>query len=138
MITGINHITFAVKNLEQSLGFYLDILGCELAAKWEKGAYLQAGNLWICLSLDDKTQSAPPQNYSHIAFDITPENFAKMHQRCSDNNVQFWKENTSEGESLYILDPDFHKLEIHYSTLRNRLKAMRESPYQGQEIYEKY
>lgn len=134
MITGINHITFATKNLALSLSFYMDILGCELIAKWDKGAYLQAGTLWLCLSLDGDAQTSVLRSYTHIAFDIAPQDFQKLKQRCMDNYIQFWKENSSEGASLYILDPDFHKLEVHYSTLKNRLESMRESPYQNQTI----
>lgn len=134
MITGINHITFATKNLALSLNFYMDILRCELIAKWDKGAYLQAGTLWLCLSLDSDAQTSVLRSYTHIAFNVAPQDFEKLKQRCLDNNIPLWKANRSEGASLYILDPDFHKLEIHYSTLKNRLESMRESPYQNQTI----
>jgi len=95
---------------------------------------LQAGTLWLCLNVDENAQQEPPSHYSHIAFNINAKDFSAMKKRLIENNVQFWKDNVSEGASLYILDPDFHKLEIHYSTLANRLQAMKDKPYQDQEI----
>jgi hypothetical protein len=53
MIKGLNHITFAVKNLEKSFEFYKDILGLTPVAKWKNGAYFTAGGTWIALN---KTQ----------------------------------------------------------------------------------
>ena len=47
MINGVNHITFAVKDLKESIKFYKDLLGLKLVAHWDKGAYLLAGNMWI-------------------------------------------------------------------------------------------
>lgn len=45
------------------------------------------------------------------------------------NNIQVWKENTSERESLYILAPDLNKLEIHASSLLDRFEHIRNPPY---------
>lgn len=39
--------------------------------------------------------------------------------------------NTSEGDSLYFLDPNYHKLEIHASTLAARLRACQQRAYAG-------
>ena len=57
MVVGINHITLSVSNLEISFNFYTQILGCKPLAKWKRGAYLLAGNLWLCLSVDRNTCS---------------------------------------------------------------------------------
>ena len=135
MISGINHITFAVKDLTKSITFYQKILGCNLIATWRDGAHLLAGDLWICLSGDNHAMNAESKHYSHIAFSVIPDHFNQLKSCLLENNIPTWKENISEGESLYILDPDFHKLEIHYSSLSNRLTAMRDKPYQSQLIF---
>lgn len=42
-----------------------------------------------------------------------------------------WKDNKSEGQSFYFLDPDGHKLELHVGDLASRLAQCREKPYSG-------
>jgi catechol 2,3-dioxygenase-like lactoylglutathione lyase family enzyme len=65
--TGLNHITFAVNNVSQSIQFYTEILGLRLFAKWSKGAYLTAGRTWIALIQDATIKQAHRPDYSHIA-----------------------------------------------------------------------
>jgi len=128
MITGINHITLAVSNLEQSLQFYTKTLGLTGHMKWDNGAYLSAGDLWLCLSCDDPCAK---DDYSHIAFNISPDNFATFSSQLKSHGVKLWRENKSEGKSLYILDPDGHKLELHTGDLKSRLESVRSRPYSG-------
>lgn len=127
MLTGLNHITLAVKDLEKSFTFYSSLLGFKPHAKWNRGAYLTLGELWLCLSCDD---SKPAEDYSHIAFDIALENFSVFSRQLIDASVVQWKLNSSEGDSLYILDPDGHKLEIHAGSLKSRLESLRLYPYE--------
>ena len=114
MITGLNHITLAVKNLDTSVDFYLRVLGCKLHARWDGGAYLSIAGIWLCLSLDTPIAT---QDYSHLAFSVSEADLPLMKQRFSENGVRIWKENKSEGESVYFLDPDGHKLELHAGDL---------------------
>ncbi len=128
MISGLNHITLAVSDLEHSLNFYINILGFTGHVKWESGAYLSIGGVWFCLSCDTP---CPKNDYTHIAFDITPEEFESFSSRIFSFGVEVWKQNKSEGQSLYILDPDGHKLEIHVGSLKSRLEALKSKPYSG-------
>ncbi|USD34873.1 MULTISPECIES: fosfomycin resistance glutathione transferase [Vibrio] len=128
MITGLNHITLAVSNVERSLDFYTRVLGFEGEVIWEKGAYLSIGELWLCLSLDSP---CPKTDYSHIAFNIAEEDFATLCEHLKEHNVEQWKSNQSEGSSVYILDPDGHKLEVHCGSLASRLKSLKSKPYHG-------
>ncbi|MCE8019304.1 glutathione transferase [Halomonas sp. MCCC 1A11036] len=135
MVTGINHLTLAVRDLERSFDFYTRVVGLQPIVKWVRGAYLQAGGDWICLSLDDETRTGPLPEYTHVAFSISAEAFARCTDAIREQGVTIWKENRSEGDSLYFLDPDGHKLEIHSGDLQSRLAALRETPYEGLEWF---
>lgn len=130
MLTGLNHITIAVSDLERSLDFYINALGFKGHVKWKQGAYLSLGDLWFCLSVDKPDEKS---DYSHIAFSISQQDFTDFSQKLIKFNIAQWKENKSEGDSLYLLDPDGHKLEIHSGDLYSRLESIKHQPYEGLE-----
>lgn len=130
MITGLNHITLAVSDLDRSVAFYLNVLGLKGHVIWDKGAYLSAGSLWLCLSVDEPDDKT---DYTHIAFTVEPERFHTFCNTLLNNGVESWKENASEGDSLYFLDPDGHKLEIHAGSLQTRMESIRLNPYREQQ-----
>lgn len=66
-----------------------------------------------------RTQPLP--EYTHIAFTVTANFFEQMKQILISKGVVVWKENSSEGESFYFLDPDQHKLENHVGDWQTRL-----------------
>lgn len=134
-ITGVNHITLSVKNLDDCLIFYRDILGCKEIGIWDSGAYLLAGNIWLCLSKDKSAAKCVPAEYSHIAFSFDSDNFDDIRKYFDKHKVEYWKDNMSEGDSLYILDPSYNKLEIHNSTLASRVKSLKNKPYSGLHIF---
>ncbi len=128
MLCGLNHITLAVRDVDASLAFYSGVLGFTGHVKWDRGAYLSVGELWLCLSLDEPDART---DYSHIAFDAREEDFPRITARLQAAGITCWKTNQSEGDSLYVLDPDGHKLEIHCGNLRTRLEALQTEPYSG-------
>ena len=128
MITGLNHLTLAVADVERSFEFYATLLGCRPEARWDRGAYLSAGGLWLCLSLD---AVRPAGDYTHVAFGVSPGTFDEAVARLVAAGVVSWKDNASEGASFYFLDPDGHKLELHDGDLASRLAAVDRVPYAG-------
>jgi catechol 2,3-dioxygenase-like lactoylglutathione lyase family enzyme len=120
MITGVNHITLVVADLPRALAFYSDLLGMIPRAKGPHAAYLEAGSLWLCLELGTPSPSADD---GHIALSCAPADFEALCSRLSD--APRWKINRSEGASLYLLDPDGHKLELHLGDLASRLAHYR-------------
>ncbi len=135
MILGVNHITLAVTDVTASFDFYTRVLGFRAVARWPKGAYLLAGDMWIALVLDAGTRSGPMPEYTHTAFTVDPEKFAEAARKIREAGARIWQENRSEGESLYFLDPDGHKLEIHASDLQTRLRTARVNPWEGLEFF---
>jgi len=133
MLQSLNHLTLAVSDLQKSVTFWHELLGLALHARWNTGAYLTCGDLWVCLSYDEARRYVPSQesDYTHYAFTVAEADFEPFSQRLEQAGVTVWKQNKSEGASFYFLDPDGHKLELHVGSLAARLAACREKPYAG-------
>ncbi|MFJ5238147.1 fosfomycin resistance glutathione transferase [Pseudomonas neuropathica] len=136
MLTGLNHLTLAVSDLNRSLAFYRDLLQLRVEATWDAGAYLSLPGLWLCLSLDPLRSSQLCADYTHYAFSLDAADFSTFVQKLKAANVQEWRDNRSEGASFYFLDPDGHKLEAHVGDLASRLSACRQKRYAGMRFYD--
>lgn len=134
MITGLNHLTLGVSDLDASCDFYVSTLGMSLQAKWKHGAYLLAGDLWLCLAVDEPS---PAADYTHYAFSVTGQSLEAWQQKCERAGVVQWKSNRSEGSSLYLLDPDGHQLELHIGDLASRLAAIEQNPYEDLQLFDR-
>ena len=135
MIGGINHITLSVQDIERSFGFYTHVLGLQPIAKWPKGAYLVAGDVWVALVVDSAARAQPLPEYTHIAFTVSAEEFAAIGQAIHAAGAPIWQENWTEGDSLYFVDPNGHKLEIHTSDLATRIRSAKARPWEGLEFF---
>ena len=76
-------------------------------------------NLPPYTTFDHNSQSC----YTHYAFSVSSEDFEMMADKIQNSGAHIFKENTSPGESLYFLDPDGHKLEIHVGNSEARIAA---------------
>jgi catechol 2,3-dioxygenase-like lactoylglutathione lyase family enzyme len=130
LLTGLNHVTLAVSDLDRSLDFYLNLLGFKGHVRWDRGAYLSLGSLWLCLSLG---RPCPKTDYTHLALDIGRGGFDDFVRRLRASGVVEWQRNSSEGPSIYFLDPDGHRLEIHAGGLQDRLASLKDAPFSGLE-----
>ncbi|AZF04239.1 fosfomycin resistance glutathione transferase [Pseudomonas sp. R5-89-07] len=135
MLSGLNHLTLAVTDLQRSIRFYHGLLQLRLEATWDNGAYLSLPGLWLCLSHDPLRHPAPVADYTHYAWSVEAHDFARVVERLHDAGVDEWRDNRSEGASFYFLDPDGHKLELHVGDLASRLQACRAKPYAGMRFY---
>ena len=81
MITGINHVTLSVRNVERSVAFYVDVLGCRPVVRWDGGAYLLAGTLWLAVLEDPQVRDGPLPEYTHVAFTVPAAEFAALSER---------------------------------------------------------
>jgi catechol 2,3-dioxygenase-like lactoylglutathione lyase family enzyme len=135
MVRGINHITLAVRDLEVSFTFYTEVLGLRPVVRWCKGAYLETGGDWVCLSLDVGARSGSLPEYTHVAFTVDRAGFSAAIERLCGAGVECWQENRSPGASFYFLDPNGHKLEIHASDLAARVEALKKTPPRGLMVF---
>ncbi|MEM7606675.1 MAG: VOC family protein [Myxococcota bacterium] len=129
MLSGINHITFAVHSLARSLTFY-EQLGAKVEAQWNRGAFLRLGGVWVAL-LEGEVSNREATDYSHIAWNVAPANYAAMAERIESAGGRIWSENVTPGDSLFFMDPDGHRLELHAGTLDERLAALDADPPEG-------
>lgn len=128
-VTGLNHVTLATQDLDRAIDFYRAVLGAQLRAQWPRGAYLDLGSVWLCLTLSNQPIT-PRQDYSHIALSCAQDDFEPLWTRIR-SRATLWQENQSEGASLYFLDPDGHRLELHLGDLESRLDHYRRHPEAG-------
>ena len=125
MLSGINHVTLAVKNVPISFEFYHQVMGFKPLVRWEGGAYFLVGNFWWCLDRD--TTRVPNTCSTHYAFTVSQQDFSHLCSRLVKAGVTIFKENVSPGDSLYFLDPDQHKLEIHVGDWSKRVASKKEN-----------
>jgi len=135
MLSGLNHITLAVRDANESFQFYTEVLLMRPVARWPKGAYLLVGETWIALHQDENTRTGALPEYTHVAFSVSPEDFDAIQSRIRNAGAAIWQENWTEGASLYFLDPNGHKLEIHASDLDARIRSAKASPWDGLEFF---
>lgn len=132
-VGGVNHITLASGDVASAVAFYVGVLGCRLVARWPAGAYLVAGSTWLAI-VEGLPESRPRDDYSHVALDVAGHDFADLARRIVDSGTEVWQDNWTEGDSLYFLDPDGHKLEIHATSLAERLRSAAAAPWPGLSI----
>lgn len=134
MLTGINHITLSVANLERSFVFYRDILGLKPLCRHSRGAYFLCGDEWFCISLKENYLVNPNPDYSHLAFSVSSGDFPVLAQRIIASGAKIFQDNESEGTSLYFCDPDGHQLEIHVGNWSSRIKAKKTNSGSWQDL----
>ena len=114
----LNHISFAVRDLEASLHFYRDILGLEDIPRPNMGipgAWLGAGNSQVHLIRvpDDADVGAPPEALSplacHQAFAV--EDYQKTVDHLKANGLEVLETSAARGQ-LWVKDPDGYIIEF--------------------------
>lgn len=128
MVKGINHITLSVRSLPESFAFYRDVLGFKPLMKKQKSAYFLAGDLWFCIEEDPAVRTHELPEYTHVAFTVAQNDFKLIRGKIEAANAKIFKENKSEGDSIYFLDPNGHKLELHVGDWKSRLAEYRGQP----------
>jgi len=119
MISGINHLTWSVTDIEEAFRFYVDALEFTPIMKSDRSAYFLAGDVWVAIVKGKQRDDA---RYDHIAFHIDRADYSQLVSKLVNLGIKQWKENESEGESFYFLDPSGNKFELHYSDVNARIQ----------------
>jgi len=132
MIQGLSHITFIVKDLEQTSVFWKGIFDAkEIYASGAqtfsvaKEKFFLVSDMWICIMEGSPINE---RDYNHIAFHIAEDDFDEYVMKIRNVGVNI-KEGRSriegEGRSIYFYDFDNHLFELHTGTLTERLQSYR-------------
>jgi len=117
-ITGLDHVVLRVADLERSIAFYGDVLGCPIERSLEqpKLVQLRAGTSMIDL-VPCGDGEAPGHNMDHFAVRIdrmdAPAITAHLKRHGIDpGEVRRRYGAEGYGSSIYIADPDGNTVEL--------------------------
>jgi glyoxylase I family protein len=123
----IDHVVLRIRDLDNSLAFYCDAIGCEIEKRQEAIGLIQvrAGASLIDLVPVDrplgKMGGAPPaqegRNVDHFALQVSPfdeaairAHLAQHGVEVADSGMRYGAEGT--GPSIYVRDPDGNTVEL--------------------------
>jgi len=123
----LDHIVLRVRDLEASLHFYRDVLGCTLDKVQEKFGLWQVragASLIDLIPLDGllgQAGGAGParegRNLDHFAIQIAPFDADKIRAHLAAHKIQITQSGTrygaeGSGPSIYVEDPDGNTVEL--------------------------
>ena len=126
-IKGLDHVVLRVADLEKSMAFYCDVLGChEVRRRPENGLYqFKAGISMVdLLTLDSpggRRGGAGPgkegRNMAHFCFNLTEYDEDAIRAHLAAHGIEVTKSGNrfgaeGTGPSLYMDDPDGNEVEI--------------------------
>jgi catechol 2,3-dioxygenase-like lactoylglutathione lyase family enzyme len=120
-IKGIAHFSIPVSDIDKSLAFYTQIVGCKHLATPPKRhlSFIDAGG--VCLILVKQAHAINPVMQEsegvHHSFVIAPDRFDAAVERLRQNNIEIIGEEDRQGgvvngPSIYFRDPDGTVLEF--------------------------
>ncbi|MFP7479714.1 FosX/FosE/FosI family fosfomycin resistance hydrolase [Terribacillus saccharophilus] len=130
MIQGISHITFVVRNLEQTAALFLEVLdaqevydsGNDIHSLYPEKFFL-IGRQWIAVMQTDEIKN---RTYHHVAFQVNASDLGTYRDRIEKAGLEIRPPRSriaGEGQSIYFYDYDHNLFELHTGTLEKRLKA---------------
>jgi lactoylglutathione lyase len=116
--TRLNHVSVHARNLEQSVRFYVDVLGMERIPTYSFAfpvQYLRLGDLQ--LHLFERDTEAPP--YHHVGIDV--DDFEEVYRRARELGIlereSFFEDvyELPDGSvQMYLRDPAGNLIEIEW------------------------
>jgi glyoxylase I family protein len=123
----LDHVVLRIRDLDASLHFYCDILGCTVDKRQEGIGLIQvrAGSSLIDLvpldgMLGKRGGAAPGtegRNLDHFAIQITPFDEEKIRKHLALHKIEIVESGQrygaeGTGPSVYIVDPDGNTVEL--------------------------
>jgi glyoxylase I family protein len=118
-ISGIDHVVIKVADLDRSIGFYCNVLGCTL--DWRRDeiglAHLRVGTSFVDLLAAKSLPPAATGNMDHLCLTVPDFDAEQVRQHLQDHGVAVGPAvkrygASGWGLSLYVTDPDGNGLEL--------------------------
>jgi catechol 2,3-dioxygenase-like lactoylglutathione lyase family enzyme len=119
-LEGIDHIALAVRDVERSAQWYIDVLGFErrYEGMWDGiPTFIGKENTAIALfpareNLSKSAVRTGDIRMLHLAFRAGRENFVAAQKELNGRGIKFEFQDHEISHSIYFRDPDGHQLEI--------------------------
>ena len=118
-LEGIDHVALAVRDVEGSAKWYIEVLGFERQhdGVWDGiPTFVGKGNTGIALfparGNSQPTPIAGKIDILHLAFRADRENFQAAQAELKRRGIRFEFQDHEISHSIYFRDPDNHELEI--------------------------
>jgi catechol 2,3-dioxygenase-like lactoylglutathione lyase family enzyme len=126
-VVGLDHIVLWSSDVERSVAFYRDVLGCavERYDEWRAGSvFFPSVRLSESTLIDifpggaEGAGQAQPRNLNHFCLHVEAEDMASLRDELRDAGVPIIGDIGSrwgargDGTSLYIQDPDGNDIEL--------------------------
>lgn len=119
----LDHVAIRVKDMEISQRWYHEILGLQKLTFVEWGDYpvfMVKGNFGVALFPADLEDTPLPNSKNvkidHFAFRVTRENFIRAEDFFRNKKVDYFYQDHTYFESIYLYDPDKHIVELTTET----------------------
>src|SRR2546429_2090290 len=117
-LEGVDHVALAVRDVERSANWYVDVLGFErrYQGMWEGiPVFVARGKTAIALfpvGKDRKSLPRPSAGMLHLALRANRENFIAAQRDLETRGIAFHFQDHDISHSIYFRDPDGIELEI--------------------------
>jgi catechol 2,3-dioxygenase-like lactoylglutathione lyase family enzyme len=117
-LEGLDHVALAVRDVERSANWYVDILGFErrYPGMWEGvPVFVARDKTAIALFPAGKDRKGPPRPRAgmlHLALRANRKNFIAAQRDLESRGIDFHFEDHDISHSIYFRDPDGIELEI--------------------------
>ncbi|MFM6828992.1 MAG: VOC family protein [Novosphingobium sp.] len=118
-ITGIDHVVVRVADLDRSIRFYCEVLGCRL--EWRRDelllAHLRAGEAFVDLLAGQPLATGSERNMDHLCLTVNDFEIGKVRDHLLARGIEVGSAAerfgaSGWGQSLYLVDPDGNGIEL--------------------------